>query len=148
MDPLILLASLLAAGSVSLVTFNVWAAVTGEVPADDAEKIAAKAHFKLDDIRGYEKTQHHELTAFLDSVADSLGPESRWVHYGLTTSDVWDTATALQLCQAADLLLADIDALSEAVGERAREHKHTLQMGRTHGVHAEPITFGLKLALW
>src|SRR5207302_2010440 len=82
------------------------------------------------------------------SVADSLGPESRWVHLGLTSSDVWDTATSLQMVEAADLLLEGLHHLENVLSRRAVEFKDTLVMGRTHGVHAEPMTFGLKLALW
>ncbi len=88
------------------------------------------------------------MTAFLRSVADSLGEEGRYVHFGLTSSDVWDTATALQLRDASDILLADIDALIAVLERQARAHRDTLCVGRTHGVHAEPTTFGLKLAVW
>ncbi|MCL6645201.1 MAG: adenylosuccinate lyase, partial [Dehalococcoidia bacterium] len=91
---------------------------------------------------------HHDVTAFLRSVADSLGEEGRYVHFGLTSSDVWDTATALQLRDASDILLADIDALLAVLERQARAHRDTLCVGRTHGVHAEPTTFGLKLAVW
>ena len=133
---------------VEVAASRAWAAVTGDVPADDAELIAANARFRLDDIARYEKELHHDVTAFLRSVADSLGPESRWVHYGLTSSDVGDTALALQLQQSAGLLLDGLDTLTDVVTARAVEHRRTLQMGRTHGVHAEPTTFGLKLAGW
>ena len=88
------------------------------------------------------------MTAFLESVTAGLGPEGRWLHLGLTTSDVWDTATSLQLVDAADLLEEGIEGLLDALEARAVEHKDTLMMGRTHGVHAEPITFGLKMAVW
>lgn len=90
----------------------------------------------------------HDMTAFLGSVTESLGDEGRWLHHGLTTSDVWDTATSLQLMDSADLLDKEVDSLLKAIREKALIHRHTLMMGRTHGVHAEPITFGLKLALW
>ncbi len=133
---------------VEIAACRAWAAVTGEVPAEDAELIAANARFSVEDALRYERESHHDMNAFLRSVADSLGPESRWVHFGLTTNDVVDTAQALQLTAAADLLLADIDALLEALAGQARAHKMTLQMGRTHGVHAEPISFGLKMAHW
>ena len=88
------------------------------------------------------------MTAFLRSVYPSLGEESRYIHMGLTTSDVWDTATSLQMVDAADLLANDLDLLLDAVEARAREHKDSIMIGRTHGVHAEPVTLGLKLALW
>ena len=133
---------------VEIAACRAWAAVTGEVPAEDAELIAANARFSVEDALRYERESHHDMNAFLRSVADSLGPESRWVHFGLTTNDVVDTAQALQLTAAADLLLTDIDALLEALAGQARAHKMTLQMGRTHGVHAEPISFGLKMAHW
>ncbi len=94
------------------------------------------------------KETHHDMTAFLGSVADSLGKESRFVHLGLTSSDVMDTALSLQLVEAADLLCQDIKELISVLAEKAIEHKYTLMMGRTHGVHAEPISFGLKQALW
>src|SRR5579884_3446308 len=120
---------------------------TGEVPAEDAEKIQ-QARIDEQKIAEYLVTRHHDMTAFLQSVADSLGPESRWVHFGLTSSDVMDTATSLQLIEAADILLADLRRLERVLVRRAQEHRNTLMMGRTHGVHAEPTTFGLKLALW
>jgi adenylosuccinate lyase len=118
------------------------------VPAEDARRIADHARIDIDDINRYIAETHHDGTAFLRSVADSLGPESRWVHLGLTSSDVWDTATSLQLVAAADLLLGQLAQLREVVGRRAGEHKDTICVGRTHGVHAEPTTFGLKLAVW
>ncbi len=94
------------------------------------------------------KETHHDVTAFLRSVSESIGEESRFIHLGLTSSDVMDTALALQLVEAADILAKDIDGLTAVLEQRALEHKHTIMMGRTHGVHAEPMTFGLKLALW
>ena len=133
---------------VEVAACRAWAAVTGDVPSADAELIAAKARFSVEDALRYERESHHDMNAFLRSVADSLGPESRWVHFGLTTNDVVDTAQALQLTASADLLLGDIDALLEALAGQARAHRMTLQMGRTHGVHAEPISFGLKMAHW
>jgi len=123
-----------------------WAAV-GEIPIEDAEKIATAT---VDAARAaeYLVEMHHDMTAFLRAVADTLGPESRFVHLGLTSSDVMDTATSLQLVEAADLLLAGLDQLERILSRRAVEFRDTLTMGRTHGVHAEPMTFGLKLALW
>ncbi|MCK5654531.1 MAG: adenylosuccinate lyase, partial [Dehalococcoidia bacterium] len=94
------------------------------------------------------KRTHHDMTAFLGSVAESLGEESRFIHLGLTSSDVIDTALSLQLVAAVDLVAQDIDELIAVLKEKAMAHQHTIMMGRTHGVHAEPTTFGLKLALW
>ncbi len=91
---------------------------------------------------------HHDMTAFLGAVAESLGEESRYIHLGLTSSDIMDTATSLQLVEASDILAEDLKILIEVIARRAIEHKYTIMIGRTHGVHAEPITFGLKLAVW
>ena len=120
----------------------------GLVPLADADAIAAKAAFKLEDVERYQAETHHDVTAFLRSVNDHLGPEGRWVHHGLTSSDVWDTATALQLRDAATLLEADLAHLHMLLVGQARAFKRTLMVGRTHGVHAEPTTLGLKLAVW
>ncbi len=119
----------------------------GVIPPEDMEKLrhaTSDPQVMADTL----KRTKHDVTAFLKSVTVGLGPEGRWIHLGLTSNDMWDTATNLQLLEAADILLEDIDALRAAVKEKALAHKLTLQMGRTHGVHAEPITFGLKLALW
>ncbi|HXF51906.1 MAG TPA: adenylosuccinate lyase [Dehalococcoidia bacterium] len=132
---------------VELAIVDAWAE-KGVVPREDAEAIRRKARFDIDAIWRYWKTTQHDVTAFLRSVADSLGPEGRWVHLGATSSDVWDTATALQLREAAELLERDLAALRETLERRAVEFKDTLCIGRTHGVHAEPTTFGLKLAGW
>ncbi len=132
---------------VELAIVDAWAE-KGVVPREDAEAIRRKARFDIDAIWRYWKTTQHDVTAFLRSVADSLGPEGRWVHLGATSSDVWDTATALQLREAAELLERDLAALRGTLERRAMEFKDTLCIGRTHGVHAEPTTFGLKLAGW
>lgn len=132
---------------VEIAVVDAWAE-EGVVPRADAALIRANARINVPDILRYIGETHHDVTAFLHSIADSLGPESRWVHYGLTSSDVWDTATSLQLVAAADVLLAQIDALRTVVARRAVEHKDTICVGRTHGVHAEPTSFGLKLAVW
>jgi adenylosuccinate lyase len=102
----------------------------------------------LDRIAKFLKVTHHDMTAFLNSVAESLGTESRFVHLGLTSSDIMDTALGLQLTQAADILAKDVAELISVLESKAIEHKYTIMMGRTHGVHAEPTTFGLKMALW
>ncbi len=132
---------------VEIAVVAAWAAA-GHVPADDAELIAKNARVHVPDVMKYIDETHHDVTAFLRSVADSLGEESRWVHLGLTSSDVWDTATSLQMAAAADVLLGLLARLKTAVSSKAVEHKDTICVGRTHGVHAEPTTFGLKLAVW
>ena len=131
---------------VEIAVVEAWAGI-GVVPREDADRIAARAAVDVGAIARYVEETHHDVTAFLRSVADSLGEESRWVHYGLTSNDVWDTATSLQLAAAADVIGGQIAALREAVARRAVEHKRTICAGRTHGVHAEPTTFGLKLAV-
>src|SRR5581483_5325547 len=99
-------------------------------------------------IEEIEQTTQHDVIAFTTAVAEKVGPSARWLHFGLTSSDVIDTAQALQMRQACDLILRDLAHLAEAVHDRAIEFRHTPMIGRTHGVHAEPMTFGLKLALW
>jgi adenylosuccinate lyase len=131
----------------------------GEVPREAADAIRAKAHFDVARIAEYEgeapgaddqtgKAVRHDLIAFLKSVMDYLGPERKYLHLGVTSYDIEDTALALLLRESADLILADLDRLMAAVRDRAREHKYTIMVGRSHGVHAEPITLGLKLAVW
>jgi adenylosuccinate lyase len=132
--------------AVEVAVVQAWADA-GRVPREDAEKVKA-ARYDLADVARYQAETHHDVTAFLKSVADSLGPEGRWVHLGLTSQDVWDTATALQLRDAATIIEQGLHDLRDVVEKRAVEFKHTLQIGRTHGVHAEPTTFGLKLAGW
>lgn len=119
----------------------------GLVPSEDVEKIRG-ASIDLDDINRYIAETHHDVTAFLRSVADSLGPESRWVHHGLTSNDIWDTATCLQMLGALTILDHQLAELCGVVARRAVEHRDTLCIGRTHGMHAEPTTFGMKLAVW
>jgi adenylosuccinate lyase len=131
---------------VEMAVCEAWAEL-GEIPREDMIKIK-KARYNLKRIAGFLKVTHHDMTAFLNSVAESLGPESRFVHLGLTSSDVMDTALGMQLTQAAGILAKDIAELLSVLESKAIEHKYTLMMGRTHGVHAEPTTFGLKIALW
>ncbi len=131
---------------VEIAVCEAWAEL-GRVPMDDMEKIR-DAHFDIDRIAEILAITHHDVTAFLQAVAETLGPESRHIHLGLTSSDVMDTALSLQMKQSAGLLQASVDELTDVLAARAIEHKHTVMMGRTHGVHAEPTTFGLKLALW
>src|SRR6188474_3134697 len=120
----------------------------GIIPSDAARDLRAKAAFDIGRIEEIEKTTQHDVIAFTTSVAEHVGAASRYLHFGLTSSDVVDTALALQMVDACDLILKDLDALAEAVRTRAEEHRKTPMIGRTHGVHAEPMTFGLKLALW
>ena len=120
----------------------------GVIPAEDVEKIRAKATFDVDRIHEIEEVTRHDVVAFTRAVSESLGDERKWVHYGLTSSDVVDTAWSVRLKKANDLILAEIDRMIGVLGRRADEHRHTLMMGRTHGVHAEPTTFGVKLALY
>jgi len=132
---------------VEVAACDAWADL-GHVPRADADKIRRNAAFDLEKINEYMAITHHDVTAFLRSVSESLGDEGRWVHFGLTSSDVWDTATGLQLRDACDLLLEDVEALQAVLERQAVAHRNTLCVGRTHGVHAEPTTFGLKIAVW
>jgi adenylosuccinate lyase len=120
----------------------------GVVPREAHEAIAAKARFDVARIEEIEKEVQHDVIAFVSNVAENVGPEGRWLHYGLTSSDVVDTALAMLMRDGLDRILEGLDGLTDAVRERSLEHKRTPMIGRTHGVHAEPMTFGLKLALW
>jgi adenylosuccinate lyase len=120
----------------------------GIVPADAARDIREKGAFDIARIEEIEQVTQHDVIAFTTAVAEHVGPSARWLHFGLTSSDVIDTAQALQMREACDLLLKLLDGLLQAVQARADEHRRTPMIGRTHGVHAEPMTFGLKLALW
>src|SRR5436189_1461099 len=124
-----------------------WAEL-GVVPDEAAARIAEATPPSAERVAELEATLHHDTAAFVDAVAERLGEEGRWFHYGLTSSDVVDTALALQVREAGGLILEGIDRAFAAVVARAEQHRTTLQMGRTHGVHAEPTTFGLKLAGW
>jgi adenylosuccinate lyase len=120
----------------------------GVVPADAVAAVRSRASIDVARILEIESRTHHDVLAFTESVSEQVGPEARWFHYGLTSSDVVDTALALQLRDAGELLLAAVDRAERAVLVRAEEHRHTPTIGRTHGVHAEPTTFGLKLLGW
>ena len=120
----------------------------GVVPQVARDILFEKSRFDVARIDAIEKEVGHDVIAFVSVVAENVGPEGRFLHYGLTSSDVVDTALSILLRDALDLLLSDLDALREAVKARALENKNTVMIGRTHGVHAEPMTFGLKLALW
>ena len=130
---------------VEILADEAWAAL-GEIPAGDVAKIRANATFDIDRILEIEKETRHDVVAFTRAVSESLGEERKWVHYGLTSTDVVDTAYGYQLKQANDILRKDLQNMLEIIGNKAKEHKNTVCMGRTHGVHAEPTTFGLKLA--
>jgi adenylosuccinate lyase len=123
-------------------------AAAGIVPVEAARDLKTRGDFSIARIDEIEKTTQHDVIAFTTSVAEIVGPSARWLHFGLTSSDVVDTAQALQMVEACDQILKNMTALGEAIKARAEEHKHTPMIGRTHGVHAEPMTFGLKLALW
>ncbi len=123
-------------------------AAAGVVPADAARDIRERGAFDIARIAEIERTTQHDVIAFTTAVAEKVGPSARWLHFGMTSSDVIDTAQALQMREACDVLLHDLDALGDAIRARAIEHRRTPMIGRTHGVHAEPMTFGLKLALW
>jgi adenylosuccinate lyase len=120
----------------------------GTIPADALEEIRSKAAFTVERINEIEKTTDHDVIAFTTNLAENIGPAARFVHYGLTSSDVVDTANALLLRDACDLLIAKVNALLEVLKRRAFEFKETPQIGRTHGIHAEPTSFGLAWALW
>ncbi|MDX1671385.1 MAG: adenylosuccinate lyase [Balneolaceae bacterium] len=124
-----------------------WSKV-GKIPEEDVKTLYEKASFDVDRIKEIEKETRHDVVAFTRAVSESLGPEKRWVHYGLTSTDVVDTANGYRLKQANEILRKDINRMLEVLAEKAKEHKRTVMMGRTHGVHAEPTTFGLKCALW
>ena len=123
-------------------------ATHGVIPADAARDIREKGSVDVSRVEEIEAVTRHDIIAFTTAVAEKVGPAARWLHFGLTSSDVLDTALALQLREACTILLTDLDGLADAVRGRAEEHRHTPMIGRTHGVHAEPMTFGLKLVLW
>mgnify|MGYP001173206125 CR=1 FL=1 len=120
----------------------------GIVPKESFDKINDKASFSVDRIQEIEETTNHDVIAFLTNLAENIGPDSRYIHMGMTSSDLLDTSMALQCKQAGTVILEKLINFKESLREKAKEHKETFQIGRSHGVHAEPITFGLKLALW
>ena len=120
----------------------------GIVPAPDFKQMKARAAFDIDRCHDLEKTLNHDVVAFTTNVAENIGaPASRWLHFGLTSSDIIDTAFAVQMVQSADVLIADVKALRDVIARKARQHQFTPMIGRSHGIHAEPITFGFKMAL-
>jgi adenylosuccinate lyase len=119
----------------------------GQIPKKDAQEIRQRARFSIPEILEIEKRTNHDVIAFLENVAASVGPAARWIHQGLTSSDILDTALAVQLTESAKILLSDLKTLRSTIAKQARRFKMTPMIGRSHGIHAEPITFGLKLAL-
>lgn len=132
---------------VELAACRAWSRI-GVIPSEDVDKLYEKATFNIHRIKEIEEETRHDVVAFTRTVSESLGDEKKWVHYGLTSTDVVDTANGVRLKQANKLLKEGIDRMLKALASKARDHKFTMMMGRTHGVHAEPTTFGLKCALW
>lgn len=132
---------------VEILACEAWAEL-GVIPKEDVRAIRENASFSVERIYEIEQETRHDVVAFTRTVSESLGPERKWVHYGLTSTDVVDTALSYLLKQANEIIRKDLERFIEILKEKAIEHKHTVMMGRTHGVHAEPTTFGLKLALW
>ena len=124
-----------------------WAKL-GKIPQEDADKIVKNASFSVERIEEIEAVTRHDLIAFNTSVSESLGDESRWFHYGMTSSDAVDTGVAIQMRDSLNIIIEDVKMLMESIKKRAFEHKMTLMVGRSHGIHGEPITFGLTLAVW
>src|SRR5687768_5697752 len=120
----------------------------GVIPADAARDLRARARFDVARVEAIEQVTQHDVIAFTTAVAEHVGPAARWLHFGLTSSDVLDTAQAIQMRDACDLIATGIGAAMDAVRARAEEHRRTPMIGRTHGVHAEPMTLGVKLTLW
>lgn len=120
----------------------------GHIPEEDVKKLKENAKFDIKRIEEIEAVTHHDVIAFTRAVSESLGEEKKWVHYGLTSTDVVDTAYGYQLKQVNDVIRQDLQNFKDIIAKKAKEHKYTVMMGRTHGVHAEPTTFGLKLARW
>jgi adenylosuccinate lyase len=132
---------------VELAACRAWS-LLGHIPAEDVDLLYKNASFNIDRIKEIETVTRHDVVAFTRAVSETLGPEKKWVHYGLTSTDVVDTAWGVRLKQANALLSDGIQKLIDVLAEKAQEHKFTVMMGRTHGIHAEPTTFGLKCALW
>ncbi|UAL52599.1 adenylosuccinate lyase [Bacillus sp. CMF21] len=132
---------------VEILACEAWAEL-GHIPKEDVKLLRQNASFDINRIKEIEEETRHDVVAFTRAVSETLGEERKWVHYGLTSTDVVDTALSYLLKQANDILLKDIENFVEILKNKAIEHKYTVMMGRTHGVHAEPTTFGLKLGLW
>lgn len=132
---------------VEILACEAWATL-GVIPKEDVKKIREKASFDISRIKEIEEETKHDVVAFTRAVSETLGEERKWIHYGLTSTDVVDTALSYLIKQANDILRKDLESFIEVLKNKAQEHKYTVMMGRTHGVHAEPTTFGLKMALW
>src|SRR2546430_11891456 len=123
-------------------------AADGLVPKKDLAQMKSRAAFSLDRCKELERILNHDVIAFTTNVAENIGaPASRWLHFGLTSSDILDTALAVQMVQSADILIEDVQALRKVIAAKASKHQFTPMIGRSHGIHAEPTTFGLKMAL-
>ncbi len=132
---------------VEVLACEAWAKL-GKIPADAVDIIREKADFSVERVTEIEDVTKHDVIAFLTAVGEHVGPASRFIHFGLTSSDMLDTALAVNLCEASDIIIDDLEKLRGVLKRRALEHRDTVMIGRSHGVHAEPITFGLKMALW
>ncbi|SHG37517.1 Adenylosuccinate lyase [Thermosyntropha lipolytica DSM 11003] len=132
---------------IEIAACEAWAEL-GKIPQEAVEAIKRKAAFNIERIREIEAEVHHDVIAFLTNVAEYVGEESKYIHLGMTSSDILDTGLAMQMRDASDLIMDKMVRLKEVIGEKARRYKYTLIIGRTHGIHGEPTTFGLKMALW
>lgn len=132
---------------VELAVCKAWSEL-GHIPKEDVDLLYKNASFDIDRIKEIEETTRHDVVAFTRAVSETLGPEKKWIHFGLTSTDVVDTALGLRLKQANSIIGKGIERMLEVLASKAKEHKYTVMMGRTHGIHAEPTTFGLKCALW
>jgi len=132
---------------VELAACRAWSRL-GHIPEEEVDILYRDARFDIQRIKEIEQSTRHDVVAFTRAVSESLGEEKKWIHYGLTSTDVVDTAWGVRLKKANRLLHADLDRLTAVLAQKAKEHRYTIMMGRTHGVHAEPMTFGLKCALW
>lgn len=132
---------------VELAACKAWSRL-GVIPEEDVQKLFKHAGFDIERIHEIEKETRHDVVAFTRAVSETLGDEKKWVHYGLTSTDVVDTALGLRLRKANEIIRNGLDYIIDVLADKAREHKNTVMMGRTHGIHAEPTTFGLKCALW
>lgn len=133
--------------AIEVLACEAWAEL-GMIPKEAAKNIKNKAAFDIEGVRQIEEEVRHDVIAFLTNVAKYVGDDSKYIHMGLTSSDILDTGLALQMKRSADLIMARLLKLKEVLAGKAREHKYTLMVGRTHGIHGEPVTFGLKMALW
>ena len=131
---------------VEILACEAWAEL-GVIPKEDVKLLRERATFDVNRIKEIEEETRHDVVAFTRAVSETLGEERKWVHYGLTSTDVVDTALSYLIKQANDILIADVERFIAILAEKAKEHKYTVMMGRTHGVHAEPTTFGLKM-IW